>query len=395
MPHALHALLLAGAYLIGGIPFGYLIGRLRGVDLFREGSGNIGATNAGRVLGRKVGILVFVLDFLKGALPVALIVPLAGEVEFPELLRVGAAALAFLGHLFPIYLGFRGGKGVATGAGTIVVLVPLPAALAMATWIVVLLVSRIVSLASLAAVTMLVAAWLLAAPAPLNSAALPITLYLVLGTLTVVLKHRANIRRLLAGAENRIGEFPMRETLIRALHLLALGFWFGGAAFFNFVSAPQIFKSFEAIVQSGPSDRTAKYDITHGMNAEERDKLGKALAGSAVGPIFPFYYAMQIICCAVSLATALAWWKRSEPIHRRRVLLLTIGLMLVTAAWPLGTYVSDLRVQRFDSNPATAEAAVAAFGQWHLVSLLLSMVTTLLAGVALALAARLPNREPV
>src|SRR4029078_12453250 len=91
-------LLLVAAYLVGAIPFGYLIGRARGVDLFREGSGNIGATNAGRVLGRKGGVLVFVLDFLKGAVPVAAIVPLAGEsaeeIGGAQVLRVGAAALA-------------------------------------------------------------------------------------------------------------------------------------------------------------------------------------------------------------------------------------------------------------------------------------------------------------
>ena len=153
------ALLLLAAYLIGAIPFGYLIGRMLGVDLFEEGSGNIGATNTGRVLGWKLGILVFVLDFLKGVVPVAAIVPLARLLDpeaatalgSPEALRVGAAALAFLGHLFPIYLGFRGGKGVATGAGTIFVLVPGPAALAVLGWIVVLVSSRIVSLASLVA----------------------------------------------------------------------------------------------------------------------------------------------------------------------------------------------------------------------------------------------------
>src|SRR6476620_5076490 len=116
-------LLLVVAYLIGAIPFGYLIGRARGVDLFKAGSGNIGATNAGRVLGRKIGTLVFLLDFLKGALPVAAILPLAQSLAPgadttlgpPDVLRVSAAALAFLGHLFPVYLGFRGGKGIATG----------------------------------------------------------------------------------------------------------------------------------------------------------------------------------------------------------------------------------------------------------------------------------------
>ena len=162
------------AYLVGALPFGYLVGRLRGVNLFAAGSGNIGATNAARVLGWRFGALVFVFDFLKGALPVALAVPLAESLSpgastrfgSPDVLRVGAAALAFLGHLFPVYLGFRGGKGIATGAGTNFVLVPVPAALAVAAWAVVLFASRIVSLASLAAVAMLVSARLAGNPAP-------------------------------------------------------------------------------------------------------------------------------------------------------------------------------------------------------------------------------------
>src|SRR5262245_21125245 len=165
-PIGVAVLLLLTAYLIGAIPFGYLIGRVRGVNLFEAGSGNIGATNAARVLGARAGALVFLLDFLKGAVPVAVIVPVARALASgaetalgpPDVLRVGAAALAFLGHLYPVYLGFRGGKGVATGAGTVFVLAPGPAALAVLTWVVVLFVSRIVSLASMAAVTMLVIA---------------------------------------------------------------------------------------------------------------------------------------------------------------------------------------------------------------------------------------------
>src|SRR5207248_2181557 len=202
-PVAAAVTLLVAAYLVGAVPFGYAVGRVRGVNLFREGSGNIGATNAARVLGREYGLLVFVLDFLKGAVPVAVIVPLAAALVPgaettlgpPDVLRVGAAAVAFLGHLFPVYLGFRGGKGVATGAGTIFVLVPGPAALAVGAWVVVLFASRIVSLASLAAAIILVIARLLSAPAPFAADALPVTLYLLAGTAAVVLKHRANMRR--------------------------------------------------------------------------------------------------------------------------------------------------------------------------------------------------------
>src|SRR5262245_17520271 len=208
-PLAVAVLLLVASYLVGAIPFGYVVGRIRGVNLFTAGSGNIGATNAPPLLGPPYGVLVFLLDFLKGALPVATVVPLARELApeahtalgQPDVLRVGAAALAFLGHLFPIYLGFSGGKGVATGAGTIFVLVPGPAALAVLFWVAVLLASRTVSLASLAAVSVLVVARLFGTADPFAEGPLPVTLYLVIGTALVFLKHHSNVRRLVAGTE--------------------------------------------------------------------------------------------------------------------------------------------------------------------------------------------------
>src|SRR5260370_28616342 len=117
------------AYFIGAIPFGYLVARSRGVDIMRQGSGNIGATNVGRVLGRGYGILVFVLDFLKGALPVVGAKAVAPDGLLPpDSLPVAAGVAAFLGHLFPIYLRFRGGKGVATGAGAVAVVAAGPPA---------------------------------------------------------------------------------------------------------------------------------------------------------------------------------------------------------------------------------------------------------------------------
>jgi glycerol-3-phosphate acyltransferase PlsY len=383
-------LLLLAAYLIGAIPFGWLIGRAHGVDLFQAGSGNIGATNAGRVLGRKFGMLVFVLDLLKGALPVAAVGLF--EVESPNAVRAGVAALAFIGHLFPVYLGFRGGKGVATGAGTVLVLAPIPAACAIATWIVVVLVSRTVSLGSLAAVGVLAFVRLLQS-SPFSEAELPVTLYLLIGTAVVVVKHRSNIGRLWAGTESRLGDFAMRETLVRGLHVLALGMWFGGAGFFNFVSAPLIFQSFDAVVKGGPSDRTANFHITQGMSDEQKKSLGSALAGSAVGPIFPYYFGLQLACSAVALATAFGWRVRPERVHRVRLWVLAAAMLLVAVSIPVGLHVSDLRVLRFDADPNIAAAAKAEFGLWHLVSLLLSLLTVCLAGAALAMAAAMPDRN--
>ncbi len=398
-PLTVALLLLFMAYLLGSLPVGYVIGRIRGVNLFEVGSGNIGATNAGRVLGRPYGVLVFVLDFLKGALPVAFIVPIARSLsdhsEFalghPDVLRVLAAALAFLGHLFPIYLGFRGGKGVATGAGAIFGLVPGSVTLAMLSWIVVMLASRLVSLASLVAVTILVISYLIGTPQPWHDAALPVTLYVVLGTLLVVLKHRTNLRRLIGGTESLVGEFAMREPVLRMLHVLVLGFWFGGAAFFNFAAAPAIFASFKEVVFAGPSDRTA-FETLIAVDAPEERKnaLASALAGTAVGPVFPKYFAMQTICGVVALITALSWWNLAtgRRINRWRVLVIGVALATVVAGWPISNYVSELRVERF-----TSATAKAAFGPWHLVSLFLSFVTVCLAGLALALAAFLPDRN--
>jgi len=402
-PLVVATLLLVAAYLVGAIPFGYLIGRARGVDLFAVGSGNIGATNAARVLGRKYGILVFVLDFLKGAIPVASIVPLARELAPgaetalgpPDVLRVGAALLAFLGHLFPIYLGFRGGKGIATGAGTMFVLVPGPAVLAVLVWVVVLFASRIVSLASLAAVTILLLARLATTPAPFALEALPVTLYLFVGAGFVIAKHHGNIQRLLAGTENRIGDFAMRQPTVRSLHVLALGMWFGGAAFFNFIAAVPIFESFKQVVNAGASDRTAGETIIPTDAPQERkNALASALAGSAVGPIFPRYFAMQAVCGVIALVTALSWRTMPGKVHRWRVYLIGVAPLTAVVGWPISNHVSELRLERFSGDTSVASAANAAFFPWHFVSLLLSTVTVCLAGVALALAAWMPQECP-
>jgi len=257
----------------------------------------------------------------------------------------------------------------------------------------VLFASRMVSLASLAAATLLVIARLLGTPSPFCPDTQPITVYLLAGAAMVFIKHRANIRRLLEGNENRIGEFTMRQPILRGVHIVALGLWFGGAAFFNFIAAVPIFQSFEPVVQGGPSDRTAGETIIPSNATPERKKaLASALAGSAVGPVFPRYFAMQAVCGFIALATALTWWNAEgrKKVHRWRVILLAGGVLTIAIGWPLSNYVSELRLERFSSDEGIASAARAAFGPWHLASLGLSVVTVTLAGLALALAARLP-----
>jgi hypothetical protein len=187
----------------------------------------------------------------------------------------------------------------------------------------------------------------------------------------------------------------MRGTVLKGIHVLALGLWFGGAAFFNFVTAPAIFESFQEVVRTAPSDRTAFVPIVppNSDDATKKD-LASALAGSAVGPVFPKYFVMQVACGMVALLTALGWWKVESAVHRWRVYVVALALLTVAVGWPISAHVSDLRLMRFATDSGTATAAREAFGPWHLVSLLLSFVTVVLAGLALALAAKLPaNHE--
>jgi hypothetical protein len=184
----------------------------------------------------------------------------------------------------------------------------------------------------------------------------------------------------------------MRDTFLKVLHVLALGMWFGGAAFFNFVAAVPIFDSFKQVVHAGPSDRTAYQTIS--QPGTDKDALASALAGAAVGPVFPRYFVVQAVCGVGALLTAISWWKRPGRVHRWRVIVIGVAVVAVAAGWPLSSHVSELRLLRFDPNPDTAAAAREAFGSTHLASLLLSFVTVCLAGAALALAAKLPPDEP-
>ncbi|HEX3149432.1 MAG TPA: glycerol-3-phosphate 1-O-acyltransferase PlsY [Gemmataceae bacterium] len=388
---------LVAAYLIGSVPFGWLIARARGINIFAVGSGNIGATNVGRVLGKKFAILVFALDFAKGAMPVAVVSTLPTETQnalgLPDALRVGVALGTFLGHLFPVYLGFRGGKGAATGAGTVFVLVPGPAAIAVLTFAAMLGASRVVSVGSIAAAIMLCACRLLSVDDPLGRQHVMVTGFCIIGSAVMILKHRANIHRLWVGTENRMDDKPMLHTLTRAIHVISLGVWFGSAVMFNLIVAPtQFFEAFPAVVESAPSDRTANLPLAPGASEDQKKQLATALAGSAVGPVFPKFFKLQAVCAALALVTALAWWQRRGRVHRCRVILAALAATTIAVGWPLSNKVSALRVERFDVDPATAEAARTAFSEWHLASLMLSFVTLVLAGLTLTLAAKMPEQ---
>lgn len=187
---------ITASYLLGSVPTGIVVSRLMGKgDPRKSGSGNIGATNVGRTSGKLAGVLTLLGDVLKGGVPVFL-----SLLYYPESLFVSLVGLAaFLGHLFPVYLGFKGGKGVATGLGVMIVICPLATLLSAFVFVVTAALKRYVSLASMLAAAML-PVFMSFDPKGRN--------YVGMGVVVAVLviwKHKDNIKRLIAGTENRIG----------------------------------------------------------------------------------------------------------------------------------------------------------------------------------------------
>ena len=185
--------LVIAAYLGGSMPWGYLAGRVAGRDVRREGSGNTGATNVWRVLGRRYGIPVLLLDIGKGLVPALVGLEVAGSG-----LAIVAGAAAVLGHTFPVFLGFGGGKGVATTAGVVIAITPVHALGLAVLMFAVFWLFRYVSLASMVT----------AIAYPLTCLASgepwPVIAFGTIAAVGIVLRHRANIRRLLAGTEPKV-----------------------------------------------------------------------------------------------------------------------------------------------------------------------------------------------
>jgi glycerol-3-phosphate acyltransferase PlsY len=195
--------ILATAYLLGSIPFGYILVRVfRKEDIRATGSGNIGATNVARSGAKGLGILTLLLDLLKGFVAVKIAGHLApGAPGFPSDLAVAAGIAAVLGHVFPIWLGFKGGKGVATALGVFLALAPLAALCALGVFIVIFAITRYVSLASILAAAMMPLFCLLWMPdrSPIFVGGI------IFIALLVIAKHHANISRLKQGKESRFG----------------------------------------------------------------------------------------------------------------------------------------------------------------------------------------------
>lgn len=200
------AAVMAGSYLLGSIPFGYLAGQIAGIDVRKTGSGNIGATNVVRVLGKRYGYPVFALDFLKGlgAVKLSMLIATPAQPDWasPEMVRILAALCSVIGHSFPPWLKFKGGKGVATSAGALLGLVPQATVIGLAIWLLVFWLTRYVSLASV-----------------LTAVALPLVIFIIncrgetetrpvfyaslCIAAVVIWRHRLNLSRLIRGREPR------------------------------------------------------------------------------------------------------------------------------------------------------------------------------------------------
>jgi glycerol-3-phosphate acyltransferase PlsY len=197
---------LVASYLLGSIPFGYLAGEIAGVDVRKAGSGNVGATNVLRVLGKPYGYAVFALDFLKGlgAVKISVLIATRARPEWgsPEIFGIVAAASAVIGHCFPLWLKFHGGKGVATSAGALFGLMPLAMLVGVAIWILIFWLTRYVSLASVIATAALPI--VIAIVTRLNQSYGKALFYSSLCIAAVVIwRHHSNLSRLMRGREPR------------------------------------------------------------------------------------------------------------------------------------------------------------------------------------------------
>jgi glycerol-3-phosphate acyltransferase PlsY len=200
------AAIVIASYIFGSIPFGYVAGRLAGIDVRKVGSGNVGATNVVRVLGKRYGYPVFVLDVLKGfgAVKISMLMASGRPPAWnsPEIFGILAATSAVLGHVYPPWLKFKGGKGVATSAGALLALTPVATLIGVSVWIIVFWLTRYVSLASITAAVVLPIVILMVRSHDQNSGK-PLVYSSVCVAALVVWRHRSNLSRLMRGTEPR------------------------------------------------------------------------------------------------------------------------------------------------------------------------------------------------
>jgi acyl phosphate:glycerol-3-phosphate acyltransferase len=191
------------AYLVGSIPFAYLLSRQQGIDLRRTGSGNVGASNVLRTTGLRAAVLAMVLDGIKGTIAVVLAQLLSAGV----VTSVAAAFASIVGHVYPIWLRFRGGKGVATAAGAFVVLAPDALGVASCVFVIAVIATRFISVGSIAG------ALTLAIVAAFSDVPGVIAIGATASTVIIIYRHRDNLVRLVSGTERRIGQRVVKETV--------------------------------------------------------------------------------------------------------------------------------------------------------------------------------------
>ncbi len=179
-------------YLIASIPFGFIVGKLSGKDITKEGSGNIGATNVARTIGKKAGVVVLLLDALKGFIPVYI-----SKLYFDDQFVAVIAVVAIIGHCYSIFMKFKGGKGVATGLGVLLALSPKVALIVITLWLGIFLTTGYVSLASVISAFM---SWIMMNYVEANYY---YTIAALISSVIIVYKHSSNIERLIKGTENR------------------------------------------------------------------------------------------------------------------------------------------------------------------------------------------------
>lgn len=189
-------------FLAGSIPFGFFIAKSQGIDIRQHGSGNIGATNVLRVVGKKFGITCFILDVLKGLLPVILIQQLLGDVPQRDAWIVGSGLATILGHNYTPWLGFKGGKGIATSAGVLIALFPIALLVGLVAWLLFFYTTRYVSLASIVA-ALAIPATEVVRSVMAGEWRIPHLVFSILIGFLAVWRHRSNIKKLMAGEENR------------------------------------------------------------------------------------------------------------------------------------------------------------------------------------------------
>jgi glycerol-3-phosphate acyltransferase PlsY len=289
------ALALLGAYLVGSIPFGYLVARwIKGIDIRTVGSGNVGATNVGRTIGFRYFVLVLTLDLFKGFLPTLGLPRIAerfgsASAELPVLV----ALAAILGHTFPVYLRFRGGKGVATSLGAVLALDPISCAVAVAAFLIFLLTTRYVSLSALAGGLAFVACHFLRDRYPFSREQIAMSSFSIAVMALLLYRHRGNIARIWAGTEPRVnfrrrGSGPdgfdqssgkVAVVLVACLVLVSVGA-LGGIQLYRHVTLP-----IEA--SAGPWVLRETDRVTTGQ--QRVDRVAFAAGGSRLAATCPRY----------------------------------------------------------------------------------------------------------